>query len=135
MLLPGEMLDADGSIWKAKNVDLQGIQAQNGLQSGAEINIIKTDKQFGKKVGKHATDYGLDPSKPEDREQMRTIIDNICKAPDDVAYGNWRGQSGKVKFFIKGDDVVVATETSMFVTILKGGVTNARVKNARGKKV
>lgn len=124
VLLPGEKLNEDGSIGKA-----------DSLQSSAGSGIIKTDKQFGKKIGKHAADYGLDPSKQEDREQMRTIIDNICKAPDEVAYGDWRGQPGEVKFFVKGDDVVVATQTGMFVTILKGGVTNARVKNARRKQV
>ena len=124
VLLPGEKLNEDGSIGKA-----------DSLQSSAGSGIIKTDKQFGKKIGKHAADYGLDPSKQEDREQMRTIIDNICKAPDEVAYGDWRGQSGEVKFFVKGDDVVVATQTGMFVTVLKGGITNARVKNARRKQV
>ena len=124
VLLPGEKLNEDGSIGKA-----------DSLQSSAGSGTIKTDKQFGKKIGKHAADYGLDPSKQEDREQMRTIIDSICKAPDEVAYGDWRGQSGEVKFFVKGDDVVVATQTGMFVTILKGGVTNARVKNARRKQV
>ena len=42
VLLPGETMDADGSIRKAENDDSQRIQAQNGLQSGAESNIIKT---------------------------------------------------------------------------------------------
>ena len=93
--------------------------------------IIKTDKQFGKKIGKHAMDYGLDPSKAADREQMRMKIDSICSTADTIAHGDWRGQSKPAKFYIKGDDVVVTTEDNVFITILKGGISNARVKNAR----
>ncbi len=29
--------------------------------------VIISDEQFGKKVGKHASDFGLDPTKEEDR--------------------------------------------------------------------
>ena len=96
-----------------------------------ESGIIKTDKQFGKKIGKHAMDYGLDPSKAADREQMRMKIDSICSTADTIAHGDWRGQSKPAKFYIKGDDVVVTTEDNVFITILKGGISNARVKNAR----
>ena len=115
--------------------DVATEEERKSLQSNGGNGIIKSNKQFGKKVGKHAADYGLDPSKEEDREQMRTIIDNICEMPDEVAYGEWRGLSSKVKFLIKGEDVVVATEAGTFVTILKGGTSNARVKNARGKQI
>ena len=96
-----------------------------------ESGKIKTDKQFGKKIGKHAMDYGLDPSKAADREQMRMKIDSICSTADTIAHGDWRGQSKPAKFYIKGDDVVVTTEDNVFITILKGGISNARVKNAR----
>ena len=37
--------------------------------------------------------------------------------------------------YVKGDDVVVESSSGEFVTILKGGVTNARVKNARKSKI
>lgn len=76
-------------------------------------------------------DYGLDPSSPEERKQMHSIIDGICRDADAIAHGNWRGQADPVKFYIKGDDVVVTTEDDVFITILKGGTSNARVKNAR----
>ena len=98
-----------------------------------ESGIIKANKQFGKKIGKHAMDYGLDPAKPEDREKMRAEIDRICISADEIVHGDWRGQKKPVKFYIKGDDVVVTTEDNIFITILKGGITNARVKNARRK--
>lgn len=49
--------------------------------------------------------------------------------------GNWRGQEDDVLFYIKGEDVVVTKQNDEFITVLKGGVNNARVKNARNKKV
>lgn len=107
------------------------LNAADALKKQGESGIIKTDKQFGKKIGKHAIDYGLDPASPDAREQMRKIIDAIYQAPDAIAHGDWRGQANPVKFFIKGDDVVITTENNVFVTILKGGISNARVKNAR----
>ena len=111
----------------AKKADEPGFAVAKTEESG----IIKTDKQFGKKIGKHAMDYGLDPSKAADREQMRMKIDSICSTADTIAHGDWRGQSKPAKFYIKGDDVVVTTEDNVFITILKGGISNARVKNAR----
>src|SRR5262249_52267905 len=43
-----------------------------------ELPKLKVDdEQFGKKVGKHASDFGLDPSKPEDRKAVREKIDDI----------------------------------------------------------
>ena len=111
----------------AKKAEELGFAVAKTGKSG----IIKTDKQFGKKIGKHAMDYGLDPSKAADREQMRMKIDSICSTADTIAHGDWRGQSKPVKFYIKGDDVVVTTEDNVFITILKGGISNARVKNAR----
>ena len=107
------------------------LKAAETIEKQGKSGIIKTDKQFGKKIGKHAMDYGLDPGKENDREQMRTIIDAICSSADEIGHGDWRGQPEPVKFYIKGDDVVVTTEDDVFITILKGGTTNARVKNAR----
>lgn len=107
------------------------LKAVETLDNSGKSGIIKTDKQFGKKVGKHAMDYGLDPSDPKSRKQMQTIIDSIYKNADTIAHGDWRGKTEPVKFYIKGDDVVVTTEDDVFITILKGGISNARVKNAR----
>lgn len=90
-------------------------------------------KQIGKKIGKHAEDYGLDPSKVTDRVKMNEIINDIVSHSSEVRTGNWRGQEEDVLFYIKGDDVVVTKQDNEFVTILKGGVNNARVKNARIK--
>lgn len=91
------------------------------------------EKQFGKKIGKHAKDYGLDPSKEEDRTKMHTIIDDIVSNYDEIRYGDWRGQEKDVKFYIKGEDVVINSLEDEFISILKGGISNARVKNARNR--
>ncbi len=42
-------------------------------------------------------------------------------------------QPEEVLFFIQGEDVVVTTQNKEFITILKGGTSNVRVKNARIK--
>lgn len=90
-------------------------------------------KQFGKKVGKHAKDFGLDPSNDEDREKFNGIIDNIIGNSEEIRIGEWRGQTQEVLFHILKDDVVITNQQNEFISILKGGVNNARVKNARKK--
>lgn len=105
-------------------------QVDNGGRGG----IIKSDKQFGKKVGKHAEDYGLDPTNPDDRQTMGRIINEIYDFPDEVRTGKWRGYDGDVDFSIKGEDVVVS-QNGKFITILKGGVSNARIKNAGKREI
>jgi len=95
--------------------------------------IIISDKQFGKKV-KHATDYGLDMHTANDREKFRKIILDICKNSDYIVKnGVWRGQNAPVNFYIKGEDVVVVNSKNEFITILKGGINNERVKKAWNK--
>lgn len=91
------------------------------------------EKQFGKKIGKHARDYGMNPSVKEDREKMKEIIDSIVKGAEQIKIGSWRGYDDEVLFYIKGEDVVITTQEHEFVTILKGGVSNGRVKIARDK--
>ena len=54
------------------------------VDNGSGDGIIKTDKQFGKKIGKYAKDYSLDPSNPDDRQIMNRIIDEIYDSPDEV---------------------------------------------------
>ena len=94
--------------------------------------IIKTDKQFGKKVGKHAADWGLNAASAEDRRKMEQIIDDIYLHHDTpVRVGTWRGQVDEVLFYIKEENVVITKQDGEFVTILKGGKSSGRVKNAR----
>jgi hypothetical protein len=106
----------------------------DNLAGRAKSDIIVTGKQFGKKIGKHAQDYGLNPGLESDREKMKRIIADIVDHRDEIRSGDWRGQMGISDFYIKGEDVVVVNN-GQFVTILKGGVSNARIKNARKREV
>src|SRR5262245_37955616 len=67
-----------------------------------------SERQLGRKIGKHAADFGLDPANAVHRAQLCRLITEIIIAPDRVVAGTFRGQ-GAVKFFIKGEDIVVTT--------------------------
>ena len=110
------------------------IQKRQTRRIGLQFFANK-EKQFGKKVGKHARDFGLDPSLPEDREKFQQMIDDIVANATEVRTGEWRGQPKDVNFHILGNDVVLTDENNEFISILKGGVNNARVKKARVKKI
>jgi filamentous hemagglutinin len=88
-----------------------------------------SEKQLGRKIGKHAADFGLDPANAAHRAQLRHIIEEIRTSPDRVVKGTFRGQ-GSVQFFVKGEDIVVTTPANDFITILKGGVHNPAVRRA-----
>lgn len=104
--------------------------AQGTLQNSETGDIIITDKQIGKKVGKHASDWGLNAGSADDRAKMTDIIRSIIEDADEIRRGAWRLQPGDSDFYIKGEDVVVVNNKK-FVTILKGGISSARIKNAR----
>jgi hypothetical protein len=116
---------AENSEKSLKNLSKRG---KIGLQFFAT-----KEKQFGKKVAKHAKDFGLDPSKAEDRERFQEIINGIMNNAENVRVGYWRGQAEDVLFYIQGEDVVITDQKNEFITILKGGINNAKVKNARDK--
>ena len=116
-------------------------ESKSGFKSDEKDDIISFEEpifsvsgsQFGKKVAKHAEDFGLDASSTEDRQKIRDIMQDIFDNADEVCTGEWRGQKDPVRFYIKGDDVVLTKQDGSFITILKGGVNNARVKKARGR--
>lgn len=115
-----------------RSVAQKAVWANKRYQKVENSSIIKvSDKQFGKKIGKHTKEYGLNPKSTKDRQTMRHTILDIVENASEVRSGEWRGQAGETFFYIKGKDVVVAKESGEFITILKGGIDNARVKNAR----
>lgn len=115
-----------------RSVAKKAVWANKRYQKVENSSIIKvSDKQFGKKIGKHTKEYGLNPKSTKDRQTMRHTILDIVENASEVRSGEWRGQAGETFFYIKGKDVVVAKESGEFVTILKGGIDNVRVKNAR----
>ena len=93
-----------------------------------------TDKQFGKKAGKHLQDYGLDVTKAEDRELFKMISQFIVENAEEVKIGEWRSYDEEVLFHIYGDDVVLTKQDNTYITTMKGGVANVRVKNARKRE-
>ena len=115
----------------SKSIDYLEKKAKNLLGNSSPLKLSR--QQLGKKIGKHAVDYGLDPSKAKDRKKLRRIIEEIYSKPDIVKIGEWRGQLNEVFFYIRGEDVVITTQNGIFISILKGGINNARIKNARNK--
>ena len=101
------------------------------LETIGDTGIRFSSKQLGHKIGRHAEDFGLDPSNPEHRDTIINMINTIISDSDEVRVGNWRGQPDLVEFYIKGEDVVVVNSKHEFITILKGGINNERIKNAR----
>ncbi|MDV7568602.1 hemagglutinin repeat-containing protein [Acinetobacter baumannii] len=93
------------------------------------------NKQIGKKLGKHVSDFGRNPANATDREYVLAQIENIARHPDKVVRGTFAGQGpmntrGAVQFRIKGQDVVVTKPDGTFVTILRNGINNPSVKQA-----
>lgn len=77
-------------------------------------------------------DFNLKESSAEDRLKFKEIITNIYTNPDEVVRGiDQRGQPFLVKAYIKGKDVVLVNKDEEFITILKGGINNARIKDKR----
>lgn len=94
--------------------------------------IKVSDKQFGKKIGKHGGyDYGFDIRTKEGREQYRALIEDVRYNFDERAVGDWRSQEEPVIFYIKGENLVVTKLDGEFISLFDGGKTNARAKNAR----
>lgn len=120
------------SVAKSDKDDIMKVKRGVGLNINLQFFASK-EKQFGKKVGKHARDFGLNPSLESDRITFQEIVNNIVDNSDEVRIGEWRGQSEEVLFHIKGEDVVITKQDKEFVSVLKGGITNVRVKNARIK--
>ena len=127
----------------AKNVKKNASSTKEALENSGESGRIdlglqffaSKEKQFGKKVGKHASDFGLNPSSAEDRDTFQGIINDILDNETEQRIGEWRGQPEEVVFHIKDDDVVITDQSGDFITILKGGINNARVKKARNREV
>ena len=98
------------------------------------LPALKVDSvQFGTKVGKHAGDFGLDPSNPAHRQWIRDRIDTIVQKYDEVRQGPWnpRGGGGKeFLFFRQGNDLVITKPNGDFVTIFPGAQSNEWFKAA-----
>ena len=110
-------------------------KAQMRLTNGEKGGIIITDKQRGKKFGKHCSDWGLDPSSPADRDKLEKIIEDIYNAPDEIRVGLFNGQPEEVEFRVKGNSCLIVKKNGEFVTVLKDGENNGWLKKSRRKKI
>lgn len=115
--------------WRDVN---QEEKIENRINSNVYDKISINDKQFGKKAAKHMEEFNLNPSDYKDRNAFKRKIKSISDNPDDVIRGiDWRGYKDPVVAYVSGDDVVLVTKNNEFITIMKGGVNNARIKNKR----
>lgn len=95
-------------------------------------SIVYTDKQFGAKIGKHAREWGLDPSSAEDRREMAEHFADIVDNADEIRRVEWRNKPEGTLAYIRGMDAAVFRADGEMVTILKNGASNLRVQ--RGEK-
>lgn len=102
--------------------------ARNNVLKSSQV--IFTDKQVGKKLGKHAGDWGLDPGSGKDRSKLFSIIRRIIDEASLVSFGEWRDRVNPCSFYQNGVDVVIVDAEGYFVTVIKGGGDNKRHRNA-----
>lgn len=124
----------DFDEFKEKYIKAAETLKNEGKSGKIEVDnsgLVMDQKQFGKKIGKHAKDFNLDASLEADRKKMLDIITDIRDNATEQRIGYWRGQPEEVLFFIKGRDVVITKLSGEFITIMEGGSENERVKNAR----
>jgi RHS repeat-associated protein len=114
-----------------------GASTKTGSSRGSaavKVPELQTDdKQLGTKIGKHAGDFGLDPSSAADRETLETKIKDIASSPDQVRQGKYNPKAGGGSdyfFFEQGSDVVITKSDGTFVSILSDGADNTWYKNA-----
>ena len=119
----------DSSIDGDRYLDQNKQQVETDITPDSWYTITK--EQFGKKAGKHCQEYGLDPSKEKDRDEFLSITRRIIDGCDSIReVVNWRGGYSNVKAYIRGEDVVLLDRDNMYITTMKGGINNERIKNA-----
>ncbi len=121
--------------WQGHKDPKPKVKLKELLSKNGNVILIISDQQIGKKIGKHAEDYGLDASNPKDRAWLVTHINAIFTEYQEKRIGTFRGQGpggtrGEVIFYRKDNDVVVTSPDSQFVTILKDRIHNQSYLNA-----
>ena len=124
--------DAMGMTVSAERARVSGygyVGAQSPSTQRQIHAIINWDpKQLGKKFGKHAEDWGLDPANADDRARLKGIAQAITSGASERRRVTWRGYAKPLIAYRKGNDVVLLEENGDFVTILRGGINNNRFK-------
>ena len=78
----------------SNEAELLSKTSKSAKDSSRKLNI--DDGQFGKKIGKHAQDYGLDPADPNVRNILRNTINDIYGNATEVRQGEWMGMGKKI---------------------------------------
>ena len=109
------------------------------LQSNAQGNITASSKQIGHKAGKHMEEWGLNPASAEDRKAFIEITQRIIDNPQEIRRVKWdidpktKERTVEVNAYISGGDVVFVRDNGEYITTMKGGINNERVKKGRVK--
>ncbi|MGW3962537.1 hypothetical protein ACWED2_22145 [Amycolatopsis sp. NPDC005003] len=80
--------------------------------------------QFGKKWGKHAREYGLDPGDPAARQWYENRINEVRGGPDEIRQGAWnpnRGGGEGYWFYRKDKDLLLTKSDGEFVSMFRMG--------------
>ncbi|NJQ04890.1 polymorphic toxin-type HINT domain-containing protein [Streptomyces lonarensis] len=83
-------------------------------------NLSINEGQFGKKWGKHAQDYDLNPGDASSRKWFRDRIAEVRTSPDEVRQGPYnptRGGGEDYFFYRQGDDLLITKSDGQFVTM------------------
>lgn len=136
-----KVTEAAGLRTEHDRMRVAGYKAMSAKQLKKDENsgMLMTSKQIGKKSGKHMGEWGLNPELPDDRLRFIKITNDIYTEPDEVRSVPWKvdpatnKRTVEVLAYIKGNDVVLVDKTGNYITTMKDGVNNKRVKD--GKKV
>ncbi|GAB2777337.1 RHS repeat-associated core domain-containing protein [Streptomyces daliensis] len=95
--------------------------------------LFVDDAKFGKKWGKHAQDYGLDPSDANARMWYRDRINEIHRAPDEIRKGDYHPNGGGGPdhwFYVKDGDQIILRPDGTFVSLFPPDRPTGWFKNA-----
>lgn len=67
--------------------------------------------------------------------RVRETLSDTAANADERVYGEWRDQEWPVLFHIKGEDVVLEGKDGTFISILRGGASNAWTMHFRRGKI
>lgn len=82
-------------------------------------------------------EWGLNPSDEKDRQTFANITRNIQNNPQEIRRVQWLydpktgRRTVEVNCYILGTDVVLTKDDGEYITTMKNGVDNKRVKNGR----
>lgn len=92
-------------------------------------DLAVSSAQFGKKWGKHAQDYGLDPANPADREWFLNRMQEIHKGPHEVRIGPIMKDGPDNIMYRNGNDLLITKTDGTFVSMYPGENTSTWFAN------